>query len=230
MRSRNSSIIDSYQIQKSFLESFDNVTHGSKKVLSLSEFLQALAMALAAKNIETWEHSVLVTKYAVMLGLRLGLSQEEIKQLRMGALLHDIGKIGIRDAILLKPCALTEDEYGRIKNHPEIGARILEPARALHSIIPIALHHHEHYNGKGYPQGLRGEKIPLAAQIVSLADAFEAMTSGRLYRRAMTLQIALEEIQLQSGRQFDPYLGQAFVEMIMEEVSSELGDNEIEGI
>lgn len=217
MRSRNSSIIDSYQIQKSFLESVDNVTHGSKKALSLSEFLQALAMALAAKNIETWEHSVLVTKYAVMLGLRLGLSQEEIKQLRMGALLHDIGKIGIRDAILLKPCALTEDEYDSIKNHPEIGARILEPARALHSIIPIALHHHEHYDGKGYPQGLRGEKIPLAARIVSLADAFEAMTSGRLYRRAMTLQIALEEIQLQSGRQFDPYLGQAFVEMMMEE-------------
>ena len=225
MRSQNSSIIDSCQIQKSFLESVDSVMHGSKKALSLSEFLQALTMALAARNIETWEHSVLVTKYAVMLGLRLGLSQEEVKQLRIGALLHDIGKIGISDDILLKPSALTEDEYDRIKTHPEIGARILEPARVLHSIIPIALHHHEHYNGKGYPQGLQGEKIPLAARIVSLADAFEAMTSGRLYRRAMTIQIALEEIQIQLGRQFDPYLGQAFVEMIMEEVSPELEDN-----
>lgn len=221
MRSRNRGLTDSYQIQKSLLESVNSATHGSKKTLSLSEFLQALAMALAARNIETWEHSVLVTKYAVKLGLRLGLAQEEIKQLRMGALLHDIGKIGIRDDILLKPCALTKDEYDRIKKHPEIGARILEPARVLHSIIPIVLHHHEHYNGKGYPQGLRGEKIPLAARIVSLADAFEAMTSGRPYRKPVALHIALEEIQLQSGKQFDPYLGQNFVEMIMEDVSSE---------
>ncbi|KJR49126.1 GAF domain/HD domain protein [Desulfosporosinus sp. I2] len=224
MRSGKSSIIDSFQIQEFFLDSVDNVALESKKVLSLSEFLQTLAMALAAKNIETWEHSVLVTTYAVMLGIQLGLSQEEIEQLRIGALLHDIGKIGIRDDILLKPWALTADEYVRIEKHPEIGARILEPSRALHSIIPIALHHHEHYNGKGYPQGLRGEKIPLAARIVSLADAFEAMTSGRLYRRAMTLEVALEEIQLQSGRQFDPYLGQTFVEMIKQEVSLKLGD------
>lgn len=224
MPSRNSSTINSYKTQKSFLESVDNVTHGSKKELSLSEFLQTLAMALAARSIETWEHSVLVTKYAVMLGVQLGLTQEEIKQLHMGALLHDIGKIGIRDVILLKPWDLSEDEYLGIKKHPEIGARILEPARALHSIIPIALNHHEHFNGKGYPQGLRGEKIPLSARIVSLADAFEAMTSGRLYRSAMTLQIALDEIQLQLGRQFDPYLGQTFVEMIMEVFSSELGD------
>jgi len=221
MRSLDNGIIDSFQIQKAFLANVDSASHESEKMLLLSEFLQTLTMTLAARNIETWKHSVLVTKYAVMLALRLGLSQEEIKQLRMGALLHDIGKIGIRDDILLKPSALTEEEYDRIKTHPEIGARILEPARALHSIIPIALHHHEHYNGKGYPQGLRGENIPLTARIVSLADAFEAMTSGRPYRRALTLQIALEEIQLQSGRQFDPYLGQAFVEMIMEDVSSD---------
>ena len=224
MRSGKSNIIDSYQIQKFFLDSVDNVALESKKVLSLSEFLQTLAMTLAAKNIETWKHSVLVMKYAVMLGIQLGLSQEEIEQLRIGALLHDIGKIGIRDDILLKPWALTADEYVRIEKHPEIGARILEPSRALHSIIPIALHHHEHYNGKGYPQGLRGEKIPLAARIVSLADAFEAMTSGRLYRRAMTLEVALEEIQIQSGIQFDPYLGQTFVKMIKEEISLKLGD------
>lgn len=224
MRSGKSNIIDSYQIQKFFLDSIDNVALESKKVLSLSEFLQTLAMTLAAKNIETWKHSVLVMKYAVMLGIQLGLSQEEIEQLRRGALLHDIGKIGIRDDILLKPWALTADEFVMIEKHPEIGARILEPARALHSIIPIALHHHEHYNGKGYPQGLRGEKIPLAARIVSLADAFEAMTSGRLYRRAMTLEVALEEIQIQSGIQFDPYLGQTFVKMIKEEISLKLGD------
>ncbi|EGW41698.1 HD domain-containing phosphohydrolase [Desulfosporosinus sp. OT] len=215
MRSRNSSIKDLYRIQTS---------------PSLSEFLQTLAMTLAARNIETWEHSVLVKKYAVMLGLRLGLSQEEIRQLRMGALLHDIGKIGIRDDILLKPSALTENEYDCLKDHPEIGARILAPARALSSIIPIALHHHEHYNGKGYPHGLSREKIPLTARIVSLADAFEAMTSGRLYRKAMTFQKALEEIQLQLGRQFDPYLGQAFVEMIMEEISLKLRANEIRQI
>ncbi|ODA39861.1 HD domain-containing phosphohydrolase [Desulfosporosinus sp. BG] len=215
MRSRNSSIKDLCRIQKS---------------PSFNEFLQTLAMTLAARNIETWEHSVLVKKYAVMLGLRLELSQEEIRQLRMGALLHDIGKIGIRDDILLKPSALTENEYDRLKDHPEIGSRILAPAKALSSIIPIALHHHEQYNGKGYPHGLRGEKIPLAARIVSLADAFEAMTSGRLYRKAMTFQKALEEIQIQLGRQFDPYLGQAFVEMIMEEISLKLRANEIRQI
>ncbi|GAB6154099.1 hypothetical protein JCM17380_28490 [Desulfosporosinus burensis] len=215
MRLLNISIIDSYQIQKSLPE-IDSLAHGSSKALSLSGFLQTLAMALAARNLETWEHSVLVTKYAVMLGLRLGLSQEEIKQLRIGSLLHDIGKIGISDDILLKPSTLTEDEYDRIKKHPEIGAQILEPAKALDSIIPITLHHHEHYDGQGYPRGLRGEEIPLAARIVSLADAFEAMTSGRPYRRAMTLQTSFEEIQLQLGRQFDPYLGQAFIEMIKE--------------
>jgi len=220
-------IIDSCQIQKFFLANIDGATHGSKKALFLSGFLQALSMALAERNIETWEHSVLVTKYAVMLGLRLGLPQEEIRQLRIGALLHDIGKIGISDEILLKPCALTEGENERIKKHPEIGARILEPARALHTIIPIVLYHHEYYNGKGYPQGLQGEAIPLAARIVSLADAFEAMTSARPYRKAMPIPLALEEIQLQSGRQFDPYLGQAFAEMIMEKPASTLEDNKI---
>jgi len=223
MRSQNICIIDSYQTQGSLFESIACVTHGNKKTLSLSEFLQALAMALAARNIETWEHSVLVMKYAVRFGLRLGLSQEETEQLRLGSLLHDIGKIGISDAVLLKPCALTEEEYDKIKKHPEIGAQILEPARALHSIIPIALHHHEHFNGKGYPHGLRGEKIPFVARIVSLADAFEAMTSGRLYRQEMSFPIALEEIRQQSGRQFDPCLGRAFVEMISEEASSEIG-------
>ena len=224
MRLRNISIIDSYQIQKSFPE-IDSVTHGSTKAIPLRGFLQTLAMALAARNIETWEHSVLVTKYAVMLGLRLGLSQEEIKQLRMGSLLHDIGKIGIKDDILLKPSTLTEDEYDQIKKHPEIGAQVLEPVKALEFIIPIVLHHHEHYDGQGYPQGLRGEKIPLAARIVSLADAFEAMTSGRPYRRAMTLQTPYEEIQQQFGRQFDPYVGQVFIEMIKKEAYSKLEDN-----
>lgn len=213
MRLQDIRTINSYHIQKFFSE-IDSIAHDSTEFQSISGFFQTLAMALAARNIETWEHSVLVTKYAVMLGLRLGLSRGEIKQLRMGSLLHDIGKIGISDTILLKPSALTDDEYEKIKNHPEIGALILEPVKVLDSIIPITLHHHERYDGQGYPRGLRGEEIPLAARIVSLADAFEAMTSGRLYRRAMTFHTPIKEIQLQLGRQFDPYLGQAFIEMI----------------
>ncbi|MHB8072987.1 HD-GYP domain-containing protein [Desulfosporosinus fructosivorans] len=216
MRLGNISIVASKQIQKYCFESMDSVTDGNDKALSINQFLQALAMTLAVRNKDTWEHSVQVTKYAVRLGLRLELSGEEIKQLHIGALLHDIGKIGIRDDILLKPCALTEDEYCQLKKHPEIGSKILEPASALDCIIPIVLHHHEHFDGKGYPQKLRGKKIPFLARIISLADAFEAMTSDRLYRKAMTPQHALEEIQLQLGKQFDPDLGKAFVKMIEE--------------
>lgn len=205
----------SFSIEKTFPEMVDPLSQEHEKSHMLSEFLQVLAMTLAARDIETWEHSLRVTKYAWLLGLRVGLSQKGMKRLHMGALLHDIGKIGIRDEILLKPRALTDIEYDTMKKHPEIGAQILKPIKALHPIIPIIRHHHERYDGNGYPSKLQGEKIPLTARIVSLADAFEAMTSGRLYRKAMTFQSALEEIQNQSGKQFDPYLAKIFGEVIV---------------
>jgi HD-GYP domain-containing protein (c-di-GMP phosphodiesterase class II) len=134
----------------------------------------------------------------------MGLSEKEIEQIELAALLHDIGKIGVEDRILMKPTRLDEDETVLMRRHPIYGASILEPSSALRPLVPIVLAHHENYDGSGYPQGLRGEKIPLGSRIILVSDAYEAMTSDRIYRKAMGHDRAMDQLHKYKGVQFDP--------------------------
>ncbi|MBQ9267347.1 MAG: HD domain-containing protein [Clostridia bacterium] len=173
--------------------------------------VESLRLAVDAKDSYTKNHSDRVALYSKLIGEQIGLPEDEMQTLYDGALFHDIGKIGIPDAILQKPGKLTDDEYDDIKNHPSIGAKIIAPAKIFDPIIPIVKHHHERYDGRGYPSGLKGEDIPLLARIVTVADSFDAMTSDRSYRPRFTLEKALDELENGKGTQFDPDLVDAFL-------------------
>lgn len=195
--------------------------------------MESLRLAVDAKDTYTKNHSDRVSYYSTLLAKSLNLSEEEIEIIKDGGLFHDIGKIGIPDAILQKAGKLTDDEYHDIKNHPAIGAHILQPAKIFDKIIPIVRHHHERFDGRGYPSGLIGEEIPLAARIVCIADSFDAMTSDRSYRPRFTLFKALEEIEKCKGVQFDPELADKFISIINEkkhEIEKELNVEFIERI
>lgn len=178
--------------------------------------IEALRLAVDAKDTYTAGHSTRVAYYAKLIGEKLGLSEEDLETLYEGALFHDIGKIGIPDAVLKKDGPLSNDEYDDIKTHPSIGAHILMPAKIFDNLIPIVKYHHERFDGKGYPEKLVGEKIPYMARIVSVADAFDAMTSDRSYRPRFTLFNALSEIKNGEGTQFDPDIADTFL-VIMKE-------------
>lgn len=193
--------------------------------LSLN-FLKPLAMAIDARDNYTRTHSMRVTRYAVMIGVHMGLLQDKIELLRRGALLHDIGKIGIRDSVLLKTRKLTKEEHDIIRKHPEIGARILGPDGPLRLIVPIILHHHERYDGKGYPDGLKGSEIPEGARIIAVADSFEAMTAERPYRRAFSVEKAIRELRQNAGSQFDPAVVKVFLDVLKEDISDLSSEDE----
>ncbi len=185
------------------------------------EALRALSRALEAKDRYTAGHSGRVTRYAVKLGRRLGLAADKLEVLRQGALMHDLGKIGIPDHILNKPEPLTEAEYEIMKTHPVLTATIMRPLKRLKEHAEIAAWHHERWDGKGYPDGLRGEAIPLLARIVAIADAWDAMTGDRVYRKGMPAEraVALLEAERNSG-QFDPRLLDHFTALIREEIQA----------
>ena len=178
------------------------------------DMVQTLRSTVEAKDTYTRGHSDRVSEYSVLIGEKLGLSEEQIKILRIGGLFHDIGKIGIPDSILLKPDKLTDDEYSEIKNHPSIGAHILGSAKIFQDIIPIVKHHHEKYDGNGYPSRLKGEEIPYLARIAAVADTFDAMTSRRSYRDAIDLQKVKDEIKRCEGTQFDPKVADTFLDIL----------------
>ena len=184
---------------------------------SYLESIEILRRTVEAKDVYTRGHSDRVSKYALLIGERLNLSEDEMKTIRIGSLFHDIGKIGIPDAILLKDTKLSDDEYSEIKNHPTIGAHILANATIFADILPIVKHHHERYDGKGYPSQLKGEEIPLLARIVAVADTFDAMTSRRSYRSALDLDYTTKEIERCSGTQFDPTIAKVFLDILKEE-------------
>ena len=142
------------------------------------------------------------------------MSEEDLKRLKLGGLFHDIGKIGVPDSILLKTERLTDDEYSEIKNHPTIGAHILSNATMFQDIIPIVKHHHERYDGKGYPGKLQGEAIPYLARITTIADTFDAMTSNRAYRDPLSMNFVKSEFEKNSGTQFDPDLISVFLDIL----------------
>ncbi|MDO8587533.1 MAG: diguanylate cyclase [Armatimonadota bacterium] len=183
--------------------------------------IEALSAAVDAKDHSTRGHSESVTVYAVELGSRLGLSDPELENLRASALLHDIGKIGMPDSILKKPGGLDQGEWEVVESHTVVGSQILEKIHQLKSIIPGVRHHHERFDGMGYPNGLLGAQIPLLARIISLADAYDAMVSERSYRKAMTKQQAIEEIERCAGTQFDPQLVKLFVSLVSERDETE---------
>ncbi|MBW2466386.1 MAG: HD-GYP domain-containing protein [Deltaproteobacteria bacterium] len=177
--------------------------------------LFALAKALEARDDNTSSHSLNVTRYSMLLGEHLGLDEEELRALSQGALLHDLGKIGIPDNILKKPGDLDDAEFEIIKKHPMMTSDILDTLETSHHFAAIARSHHERWDGTGYPDGLYGENIPLLARIVAIADAWDAMTSNRVYRDAMSENIALDifEREKNSG-QWDPYLVDKFIKLM----------------
>jgi putative two-component system response regulator len=172
----------------------------------VQDVLVALANAVEAKDPITEHHCDRVAERAVALARQLGQTDEQVEAIGYGAVLHDVGKIGIAEAVLLKPGPLTDTERAEMQRHPVIGAGILRPLRLGQLVSPIVRGHHEHWDGSGYPDGLRGEEIPLGARIVSVVDAFDAMTHDRPYRRALSLDQAREEMARCAGSQFDPQL------------------------
>ena len=176
--------------------------------------IQTLRYTVEAKDPYTRGHSDRVSLYSVLIGKYLGLSEKDLKTLEIGGLFHDIGKIGVPDAILRKETKLTDDEYSEIKNHPAIGAHILSSAEIFKDIIPIVKHHHEKYDGNGYPGRLKGDEIPYLARIAAIADTFDAMTSKRTYRDALPLETVIAEFERCRGTQFDPKLDDVFLDIL----------------
>jgi len=183
---------------------------------SYHDTIDALIMALDYRDNETQGHTQRVSVYTVELAQALGVGGSEMETIKRGAILHDIGKIGVSDTILRKPAKLTEQEWVEMKRHVEYGYNMLKDIAFLQDAAKIVLHHHERYDGGGYPNGLAAEQIPPGARIFMIADAFDAMTSNRSYRQAMAAEEALAEILRNSGTQFDPAAVRAFLSVYQE--------------
>ncbi len=173
-----------------------------------------LALAVEARDAYTEGHLRRLSSYSEQLAQAIGLSATQVRAIRFGGLLHDIGKISIDDAILRKPGKLTPEEYAQIKLHPEHGARIVSQMRFAPDVCPIIRHHHERWDGSGYPHGLRGEDIPIGARIVAIVDAYDAMMTDRPYRRALGRAESLRRLREGRGREWDPVLLDRFLELI----------------
>ncbi|MEW6188617.1 MAG: HD domain-containing phosphohydrolase, partial [Actinomycetota bacterium] len=178
--------------------------------------IRALTLAMEARERYTEGHSQRVSDYAVAIAKKLGLAEDFIEVIRFAGILHDVGKITIDERILLKPGALTAKERKIIETHPHESLRILESIIFFNQVIPIIRHHHERYDGRGYVDKLGGENIPIGSRILTVADAFEAMTSERSYRSALTLEQAVAELKRCSGTQFDPKIVEVFLSIIAE--------------
>ena len=179
-----------------------------------NDSIKALASAIDARDPYTEQHSQRVSEYSVIIAEEMELPEEEIEQVRIGALLHDVGKIGVKEAILQKPGRLTDDELTEMKGHPVTSGNIMSAVRRFKTMLPILYHHHEAFAGKGYPHGLTGQAIPFQARIVAVADTFDAMTSDRPYRKGLPLEVAEEEIRKNIGIQFDPKCAEAFLQAV----------------
>lgn len=173
-----------------------------------------LRQTVEAKDPYTRGHSDRVSEYSVLIGKKLGLDEKTLHILKIGGLFHDIGKIGIPDSILLKESKLSDEEYSQIKNHPMIGVHMLGDAAIFTDILPIVKHHHERYDGRGYPSQLVGDDIPYVARIAAVADTFDAMTSKRSYRDSLPIDVVRAEIERCSGTQFDPNIAKVFLDII----------------
>jgi HD-GYP domain-containing protein (c-di-GMP phosphodiesterase class II) len=173
----------------------------------------ALNMLLDLKDMRTGLHATRLAEWAVRVGENLGIDEIELRDIEAASLLHDIGKIGLPDSILLKPGRLTPEEYAITKKHPEYGWAILRSVPGFERASLLVLHHHERYDGKGYPAGLVGEEIPLGSRIVAIVDAFDAMLSSRAYRDALPVEEAVGRLVVDTGKQFDPKIAPLFIEL-----------------
>lgn len=199
-------------LEEELISKFNN-----EKIISqnhLMDMAQALAGAIDAKDTYTKGHSTSVSRYAEALATAINLPQADVERIKLGALLHDVGKIGIPEDVLKKPTHLSDDEWNIMKQHPVIGAeKVIMPNEALRDLAPMVKYHHEHYDGSGYPEGLKGDEIPLFARIVAVADCFHALISDRPYRKGMTVDKACEILQMGSGTQWDGELVRHFIQI-----------------
>ncbi|MGJ7044269.1 HD-GYP domain-containing protein [Thermoanaerobacterium thermosulfurigenes] len=175
-----------------------------------SVVVNAILATLHFKSWETEEHAKRLKDHCLIIGKEMNLSMKELNELALLAILHDIGKIGISESVLKKREPLTDSDWTEIKKHPEIGYEIISNIPELKTIAKYILYHHERWDGNGYPHGLKGEKIPLFCRILSVADAFDAMTNDRIYRKALKIDQAILEIKKNAGTQFDPYIAELF--------------------
>ena len=179
--------------------------------------VESLRLAVDAKDTYTKGHSDRVAYYSRMIAKEMGFDENEQERIYIGGLFHDIGKIGVPDSILQKPDKLTDEEYSEIKNHPLIGAQIISAATIFEDILPIVKHHHERFDGRGYPSKLSGKDIPIYARIAAIADAFDAMTSDRQYRKGLSFEQAINEIIKNYDIQFDGEIARKFVDIIQKQ-------------
>lgn len=204
IKSINAKLADTYQqLEQAYMES-----------------IQTVRYTVEAKDTYTRGHSDRVSEYSVLIGKKLGLSEEDLKRLKIGGLFHDVGKIGVPDNILQKNGKLSDDEYSEIKNHPTIGAHILSTASIFQDILPIVKYHHERFDGNGYPERLQGENIPYLARITAVADTFDAMTSKRVYRDSLSLDTVIDEFKRCRGTQFDPSIDDLFMNILQNDYNS----------
>ena len=199
------------------LDKFDLASSKSLILKDLKELfyktIKSIASALDAKDPYTHGHSMRVTLYSIILAKELNVEQDMLEQIEMAGLLHDIGKIAIPQAILCKPGKLTDDEFVIMKSHPVNSEKLIASIKKLQSVSPGIKHHHERWDGRGYPDKLEGENIPYCARIIALADTYDAMTSTRSYRVALPHEVAIEEIRKCAGSQFYPKLAEKFIEI-----------------
>jgi HD domain/GAF domain len=217
---------DSHQVEvlgKFAMNSYANITWGSRMESHYTETIETLVSALEARNPDTNAHAKRIPDLALGLASALNAPVEFRRSLRLGSILHDVGKIGVPDSILLKPSALTEPEWEVMRQHPVIGERMLRPIDFLGAALPIVRHHHERWDGGGYPDRLSEKNIPLGARIVAVCDSFDAMVSDRPYRAGLPIPVALEEIIRCAGTQFDPTCA-----TLLAQVVSTLGSEDLE--
>jgi putative nucleotidyltransferase with HDIG domain len=192
---------------------FSQYRHRFEQMKPLLDMITALAFAVEAKDPYTRGHSEEVSRWAAKIALQLGLSQAEIEDIKLAGIVHDVGKIHVPEYVLQKPTLLTAEEFEKMKSHAAWGAKILEPLKVI-AIERIVRYHHEALDGHGYPEGLKGEQIPLGARIIAVADAFLAMVTGRRYRKPRSVGEALAELRRCRGTQFDPLAVDALIQWI----------------
>lgn len=227
MLSRVSRTLELYTLRNDLEKRLEEKTRLVEKV-SLNSIM-AIANTIDAKDAYTSGHSIRVAKCAEAIAARLGWDEDGIQNIHYIALLHDIGKIGVPDAILNKPSRLSNEEFEIIKKHPIIGNEILKDVHMIRNVAEGALYHHERYDGSGYPFKLAGEEIPICARIIGIADAYDAMTSNRIYRAKLSRETVIEEFEMNKGKQFDPQLAEVFITMLKEGFCISDESNTVEG-
>ena len=181
--------------------------------------IKSLLSALKCKDDYTWGHSLRVAYFCVSVGKELGLSEDELYELEVSALFHDLGKIGVPDSVLTKPSRLTDEEFLEMKLHPNKSYEILKDFPVFDKMAINAKYHHERFDGRGYPEGLKGESIPFFSRIILIADTFDAMTSTRPYRKGLPFEVAFAELREFAGSQFDPHIVEKFISSMTKEQS-----------